>query len=94
MGKAGPIRMLTVTAMNLVAGEEGDQLSLFDGEQNARHERSERIEQAVTDLRDRFGAGAVVRGAVIGNDLGIGGAEAADRPHHKEGGGGNTPPID
>ena len=75
-----PIRMLTVTAMNLVLGEEGDQLSFFDGEQNARHARSEKIEQAVTGLRDRFGASAVVRGAVIGNDLGIDGGGAAEAP--------------
>ena len=70
-GTGKPIRMLTVSAMNLVAGEEGDQLSLFEEAKNDRHERTGRLEETVDSIRTRFGAGAVVRGAVLGNDLGI-----------------------
>ena len=70
-GTGKPIRMLTVSAMNLVAGDEGDQLSLFGETEVNRHERTGRLEETVDSIRTRFGAGAVVRGAVLGNDLGI-----------------------
>ena len=70
-GVGKPIRMLTVSAMNLVSGEEGEQLSLFAEAQSDRHERTGRLEETVDSIRTRFGAGAVVRGAVIGNDIGI-----------------------
>lgn len=70
-GTGKPIRMLTVSAMNLVAGDEGDQLSLFGESVSDKHERTGRLEETVDSIRTRFGAGAVVRGAVLGNDLGI-----------------------
>lgn len=70
-GVGKPIRMLTVTAMNLLSGEDGSQLGLFDDERDRRHARNERLETAVDGIRGRFGAGAVFRGAVLGNDLGI-----------------------
>ena len=78
--------MLTVTAMNLVSGDSGEQLGLFDSERDRRHERVERLEVAVDEIRGRFGSGAVFRGAVLGNDLGIEGAEATPPPkRHKDG---------
>ena len=70
-GVGKPIRMLTVSAMNLVVGEEGDQLSLFGEREADRHEKTGRLEETVDSIRTRFGMGAVVRGAVLGNDLGI-----------------------
>ncbi|MBO7762724.1 MAG: DNA polymerase IV [Clostridia bacterium] len=76
-GAGKPIRMLTVTAMNLVSGDAGEQLGLFDDERDRRHERRERLEFAVDDIRGRFGSGAVFRGAVLGNDLGIGLGESS-----------------
>jgi DNA polymerase-4 len=79
-----PIRMLTVSASGLTVGEEGDQLSLFDGERTARHERDERIEHAVDGIRHRFGPAALVRGAVLGNDIGIRGGESAKGPAYRE----------
>lgn len=86
-GTGKPIRMLTVTAMNLVGGEGGEQIGLFDSERDRRHERTERLESAVDEIRDRFGSGAVFRGAVLGNDLGIDGANATPPPtrHAKSG---------
>ena len=78
-GTGKPIRMLTVTAMNLVVGDEGDQLGFFDEERDKRRERTGRLEATVDGLRHRFGGGAVIRGAVLGNDLGIDdGHEKAD----------------
>ncbi len=74
-GQGKPIRMLTVTAMNLVLGDEGDQLGFFDEERDRRREKTGRLEAAVDDLRHRFGGAAVIRGAILGNDLGIDGGE-------------------
>ncbi len=75
-GTEKPIRMLTVTAMNLVSGEGGEQIGLFDGERDRRHDKAERIEVAVDGIRGRFGEGLLIRGSVLGNDLGIEGSEA------------------
>ena len=86
-GTGKPIRMLTVTAMNLVGDVGGEQIGFFDGERDRRHERNERLETAVDGIRGRFGAGAVFRGAVLGNDLGIEGAEVTPPPaRHQKGG--------
>ncbi|MBQ2719751.1 MAG: DNA polymerase IV [Clostridia bacterium] len=82
-GSGKPIRMLTVTAMNLVAGDEGEQIGFFDGERDRRHEKAERIEVAVDGIRGRFGSGSLVRGAVLGNDLGIEGGTATPAPHRR-----------
>ncbi len=76
-GQGKPIRMLTVTAMNLVIGDEGDQLGFFDEERDRKRKKTGRLEATVDDLRHRFGGGAVIRGAILGNDLGIGGGDAA-----------------
>ena len=77
--------MLTVTAMNLVSGDAGEQLGLFDDERDRRHERRERLEFAVDDIRGRFGSGAVFRGAVLGNDLGIGLGESSSSAEAEDG---------
>ena len=84
-GTGKPIRMLTVTAMNLVTGDAGEQLGLFDDERDRRHAKAGRIEEAVDGIRGRFGAGAVFRGAVLGNDLGIDGAEPTPPPVRQRG---------
>lgn len=79
-GSGKPIRMLTVTAMNLVGDDGGEQIGFFDAERDRRRERAERLETAVDGIRGRFGSGAVFRGAILGNDLGIDGAEATPAP--------------
>ncbi len=75
-GTGKPIRMLTVTAMNLVNDDGGEQLGFFDGERDRRHDKTGRIEQAMDGIRDRFGDRSLIRGSVLGNDLGIEGAQA------------------
>jgi DNA polymerase-4 len=86
-GSGKPIRMLTVTAMNLVKGDDGEQIGFFDEERDLRHEKTERIEVAVDGIRGRFGSAALVRGAVLGNDLGIEGAATTPAPHrHRDNG--------
>ena len=67
-----PIRMITVTAENLVPEHEAvEQLRLFGEEEAAGRQRREQLETAVDALREKFGRDAVVRGGVLDNDLGI-----------------------
>ena len=67
-----PIRALTVTAMNLVAEDEGgEQLSLFGEEEDCRREKTERLEGAVDDIRRRFGRASISSGAILSSDFGL-----------------------
>ena len=66
-----PIRMLTITAGNLVPEEEGEQLSLFDQADPERTQKQERLERAMDQIRQRYGHGSIARAGALGNDLGI-----------------------
>ncbi|MGN0659852.1 MAG: DNA polymerase IV [Emergencia sp.] len=65
-----PIRLLTITAINLTDETADEQLSLFDTGAEER-EKGESIERAMDDIRRRFGDSAVTFGSVLDNDLGI-----------------------
>ncbi|MCI7302140.1 MAG: DNA polymerase IV [Clostridiales Family XIII bacterium] len=65
-----PIRMLTITAINLCDENESEQLSLFDLEGHARQEQ-EKIERTIDNIRAKFGDNAINFGRVINNDIGI-----------------------
>ena len=65
-----PIRMLTITGINLVDETVEEQISLFAGD-NQRHQQGEKIERTMDDIRSRFGSAAITFGGVLGNDLGI-----------------------
>jgi len=71
--KGSPIRTLTITGESLVPAdqEQGEQLSLFDESAAPKSERAERLEQAIDQIRDRYGKHAVQQGNILGNDLGI-----------------------
>lgn len=62
-----PVRMLTVTAANLLpAAQAGDQLSLFDSAQTlAELDRQRRLDRTVDSLRARFGNRSVMRGSAL-----------------------------
>ena len=62
--------MLTVTGINLVDEDEGEQLSLFAAE-NKTHEKSESVERTMDEIRKKFGSGSIKFGRVIGNDIGV-----------------------
>lgn len=67
-----PVRMLTVTGSNLMkADEAAEQTDLFHP--NAGEERSKResLEKSIDRLRQKYGQGAVLPGAVVHNDIGI-----------------------
>lgn len=65
-----PIRMLTITAINLCDENESEQLSLFDLADNSREE-SEKVERTIDNIRAKFGDKAITFGRVINNDIGI-----------------------
>jgi len=68
--KAGkPIRLLTVTAINLVGDDFGGQISLFGD--SADNKRQESLELTKDKLRKRYGKGIIKPASVLKNDLGI-----------------------
>lgn len=67
-----PIRMLTITAMQLVdADEGGEQIGFFDGDREEKREKMTRLETTVDAIRAKYGFGALTSGAVLHNDIGI-----------------------
>ena len=78
-----PIRLLTITGINLCDEDESEQLSLFDlsgtigsadsdGTRKAQsRETSEKMERTMDDIRARFGGNAITFGRVLKNDIGI-----------------------
>lgn len=69
-----PIRLITVTAINLTAEEQDQpvQLSFFGPEEGASYdERQKSLETAVDDIRNRFGKYSIIKGGLVHNDLGI-----------------------
>lgn len=66
-----PIRLITITAINLCDENQAQQLSLFNDE-NISTEKEEKAERAMDDIREKFGDGAINFGSVIKNDIGLG----------------------
>lgn len=67
-----PIRMLTVTGLQLVTPEEEtEQLRLFDEEETEKRNKREHLESAVDAIRSRYGRGAIHAAELLQNDLGI-----------------------
>ena len=67
-----PIRMLTVTAMNLVTPEEDlEQLALFEDESRVLRKKQAGLEQAMDAIRQKSGHSAIHAAGLLGNDLGI-----------------------
>lgn len=65
-----PIRLITITAINLCDEKQAQQLSLFNDE-NISMEKEEKAERAMDDIRQKFGDGAISFGSVIKNDIGL-----------------------
>lgn len=66
-----PIRLITITAINLCDENQAQQLSLFSDE-NISTEKEEKAERTMDDIREKFGDGAINFGSVIKNDIGLG----------------------
>ena len=65
-----PIRMLTVTAINLCPEDQAQQLSLFSSE-NIQTETGEKMERTMDDIREKFGRDAITFGRILKNDIGL-----------------------
>lgn len=65
-----PIRMLTITAINLVDEKDHEQLSLFSAAREDR-EKNEKVERTMDRIRQKFGSSAITYGRIINNDIGI-----------------------
>lgn len=78
-----PIRMLTVTALNLTERDEGFQTDLFVPAAAEQNERQGKLERAMDAVRARYGKDALCFGDVLQTDLGIG-EEAEERAESGE----------
>ena len=65
-----PIRMLTITAINLCDENEAQQLSLF-ADENVQSESGEKVERTMDSIREKFGAGSINCGSVIKTAIGL-----------------------
>lgn len=67
-----PIRMITVSATNLVRRDMfADQISLFEDTNNPKREKNQKIEETVDNIRQKFGNDSIINGAIIDTDIGI-----------------------
>lgn len=65
-----PIRMLTITGINLCDENQAQQISLFASE-SISTEKGEKVERAMDDIRQKFGTDIINFGSVISNDIGL-----------------------
>ena len=72
-----PIRMLTITAINLTDQLFQEQLSLF-GADSSKREKAEKMELAMDEVRKKYGSGTIGFASVMSNDLGLGEKEPDD----------------
>ena len=66
-----PIRLITITGINLVDELMDEQLSLFSSN-GAESERGEKLGNALNEVRKKYGTGAIGFAAVLDNDIGVG----------------------
>ena len=64
-----PIRMITVTATNLVPADEPEQSSLFESEEEPAERKKRRIARTMDELRNRYGKGSISFGRTLKGDL-------------------------
>lgn len=67
-----PIRMITVTATNLVQKEGlAEQIDMFGAEREEKRKKSGKREIAVDEIRKKFGTESILRASIIESDMGI-----------------------
>lgn len=67
-----PVRMITVTATNLVRADTiAEQMDFFGDNDTENRARDEKKEIAIDEIRKRFGTDSILRASVIDTDLGI-----------------------
>ena len=65
-----PIRLLTITGINIGCGEREEQMNLF-GLSEEVHRQNEAVDAALDAVRSKFGRYSIMYGGALGNDLGI-----------------------
>ena len=64
-----PIRLITITAINLVSEDGEEQLTFFGNSDDTK--KGEKLERAMDEIRDKFGSKSIKFGRILNNDLGI-----------------------
>lgn len=68
--KGSPIRMLTITGINLTDQVSQEQLSLFSADIKTK-EKAEKIELTMDEVRKKYGSSSIGFASVMSNDIGI-----------------------
>ena len=67
-----PIRMLTVSATNLVRAQDASlQLSFLENSDESKRDKSRKTEKTVDKIRQKHGDLAIIKGAALDTDIGI-----------------------
>ena len=67
-----PIRMITVSASNLIDdGNFCEQIDFFDEDKYEKRQKEEKLEIAIDKIRRKFGGESIVNGAFMDSDIGI-----------------------
>ena len=67
-----PVRMLTVTATNLVNRDMvSEQIDLFAEIDNSKRKKEVEREKAIDKIRQKFGFSSIVSGSVVDTDIGV-----------------------
>ena len=83
--EGNPIRMLTVTATNLTHKEYlTEQLDIFGDNKEQRRAKVKKKEETVDKIRQKYGSGSIIKGAIIDTDLGIYNAPEANTDKNKK----------
>ncbi len=70
-GVEAPIRMLTITGLQLVGVNRSEQLTLFGADEAGHKDKMEKLEATLDAIRIRYGKGAIYYGSVMNNDMGL-----------------------
>ena len=65
-----PIRLITITGINLVDEKQDEQLSLF-ASSNKNRKQDEDLSKAIDIIRQKYGSASLMNGSIIDNDIGL-----------------------
>ncbi len=67
-----PVRMLTVTASNLIhSNMYAEQMNFFGEDDHAIREKSEKRDKTIDKIKQKHGANAILQGSALNSDIGI-----------------------
>ena len=67
-----PIRMLTVTAANLIRAQSyAEQIDLFGEEDYQNRQKNKKREQTIDTIREKFGSTSIIQGSVMKSETGV-----------------------